>query len=143
MSEVLDEQRLTDAQLVAGAINRLTEAIEAATAPPAVDVERVEAAPPPPLATWAYVELMGHRVIVGYVEADELAGRGMLRIRRLKVAERDPGIGEPKPPLELEDDWRLYAPAAVYSFQPIAETAARERYLALAGIRESDDDIPF
>jgi len=67
----------------------------------------------------------------------------MLRIRRLRRADRTPGIGEPTPPLELEERWRLYSPAALYSFEPITESEARERHLSHFGTRDPDDEIPF
>lgn len=133
------------AQTIAAAFNGVRCAILAAItepAPPAV--QEAPPPPPPPLATWGYLELMGHRVIVGWVEADELEGRRMLRVRRLVKAERKPGLGEPEPPLELEERWRLFSPAAVYSFEPIDEQQARERWLARGGIGSySGDEIPF
>lgn len=129
------------ARTVAAGLNGVRCAILATVAEPQpAAVTAVE----PPLATWAYVELMGHRTLVGYVEEDDLAGRRMLRVRRLQRADRPAGVGEPKPPLELEERWRIYSPASVYSFESISESEARDRYLAMHGIREDrDDDIPF
>lgn len=125
------------------ALLAIEEALHAATAPPATDVEAVQAGAEPPLATWAYVELMGHRVIVGYVEADDFVGRSMLRIRRIVRSSRAAGIGEPTPVLELEERWKLYSPASVYSFERISETEARGRWLSMQGQIRDDDDIPF
>lgn len=131
------------AKTISAALNGVRCAILATITEPAPAV--YASAPEPPLATWAHVELMGHRVIVGYVEEDELAGRLMLRIRRLQIADRKPGVGEPEPPVELEDRWRIYSPASVYSFEAISAAEARSRYLTMSGgaVRDSHDDIPF
>lgn len=131
------------AKTISAGLNGVRCAILATIAEPAPP--EISAAPAPPLSAWAYVELMGHRVLVGYVEEDKLAGRLMLRIRRLQIADRKPGVGEPEPPLELEDRWRIYSPASVYSFEAISEAEARSRYLSMSGgaVRDSHDDIPF
>ena len=131
--------------VIASEITALREAIEAATAPPAVDVAAVHEAPPPPLAGWAYLELMGRRVLpAAWVEEDNIVGRPMLRVRRLVRADRPAGLGEPTPPLVLEERFRIYSPATVYSIEWITEAEARERWLAWNGSRLDDgDDIPF
>lgn len=126
------------ARTVAAGLNGVRCAILATIAEPQV------VAVAEPRATWAYIELMGHRTLVGYVEDDDLGGRRMLRVRQLQRADRPGGLGEPKPPIELEERWRIYSPASVYSFEPLSETEARERYLAMTGFRDNrDDDIPF
>lgn len=122
------------------AINALRLAVLAAIAEPEPQHMMINAAPPPPFATWGYLELMGHRTIVGYIEEDDLVGRRVLRVRELKRADRKPGVGEPDPPLELDERWRIYSPSAVYGFEPIAtEQEARARYLN----SYQTDAIPF
>lgn len=123
---------LASANGVRVAILALEETIFNATAPPAVDVQAVYDAPQP-LATWGCLELLGHRVILGYVEEDNLVGRTMLRVRRLFVPDRDRGVGEPDPPLQLEEKWQIYSPASIYSFEPMTEAEARDRYVARHG----------
>lgn len=125
----------TDSTAITAAIDRLTAALEAATAPPAVDVE-----PHYPINTWAHVELMGHRVITGFVGEQELAGRRMLRVQSLRRADRERGLGEPDPPLQLDLAARLYSPAAIYSFEELTEAEARTRYLNRHGL---DDEMPY
>jgi hypothetical protein len=98
----------------------------------------------PALAGWAHVELMGRRVLVGYVQEAEIAGRTMLRIQRLVRAARDRGLGEPDPPLELESRERFYSPGTLYSIEWIAEEEARARWAQLNGsVLYDNDDIPF
>jgi hypothetical protein len=140
--EALDRLQPVEAiRAIEVAINRLAGVLM----PPArTDEERYE--------TWAHVELFGHRVLVGYVQEDEIAGRRVLGIRRLRRAKADRRVGEPDPPLELEEAWTCYSPHAVYSFQALPdEAAARRRWVALGGGSGSlhfasddrDDDIPF
>lgn len=125
------------ARTVAAGLNGIRCAILAAIAEP--ERPAVLEAPPPPLAGWGHLELLGHRQVVGWIEEDDFVGRRVLRVRSLREADRKPGVGEPKPPLELEDAWRIYSPAAVYSFQPLDEADARAFYLG----RNHTDDIPF
>jgi hypothetical protein len=65
----------------------------------------------PPFEGWAILELMGHRRLAGYVQAQEIAGAGMLRI---DVPGDDGPIAT-----------QFYAPAAVYCITPTTEAMAR------------------
>lgn len=125
-------------------IRRLTGAImEAASEPERVEnVQRFE--------TWAYLELFGHRVVVGYIQEDEIAGKRVLGVKALKRAKRDRGVGEPDPPLELSEKWICYSPAAIFSFEHLADEAeARAKWQSVFAsggrlyVDPSDDDIPF
>jgi hypothetical protein len=66
---------------------------------------------PPPFEGWAILELMGHRRLAGYVQAQEIAGAGMLRI---DVPGEDGPIAT-----------QFYSPAAVYCITPTTEAIAR------------------
>jgi hypothetical protein len=66
---------------------------------------------PPPFEGWAILELMGHRRLAGYVQAQEIAGAGMLRIDV-------PGDDGPVAT-------QFYSPAAVYCITPTTEAIAR------------------
>lgn len=61
---------------------------------------------------WAILELMGHRVLGGYVREVEIAGCGMLRIDV-------PAIGD------SPSATQYYAPAAIYGMTPTTEGIAR------------------
>lgn len=63
-----------------------------------------------PFATWAILELMGHRRLAGYVTSVEIAGKGMLRIDC---------------PVEDRTVTQFYSPAAMYALTPVSEDVAR------------------
>lgn len=129
------EGRVTDAVTIRLNRPELEILIEALQEP---EPPAAQEAPPPPLAGWGHLELLGRRQVVGWIEEDDFVGRRVLRVRSLREADRYPGVGEPRPPLELEDAWRIYSPAAVYSFQPLDEADARALYLD-----RNHTDIPF
>lgn len=62
---------------------------------------------------WAILELMGHRRLGGYVQEQEIAGHGFLRIDV-------PGdtVGE-------THSTQFYSPGSVYCLTPVSEEAAR------------------
>ncbi len=62
--------------------------------------------------TWAIVELMGHRRIVGRVTEQEIAGHGFLR---LDVPDSGGEIVQSQ----------FVSPASVYAITPVSEEAAR------------------
>lgn len=131
---------------VEAAVDRLTGAIEAATAPPAVDVQVEEEKPEP---FWAYVQLFGQRTMYGLAEEVEFLGARMLQVRCLRRAKREPGVGEPTPPVELEpiEEATRYGRNALYAVTTLTQAQARRRYLRSIGIYadpdEEDEDIPF
>lgn len=84
---------------------------------------------------WAVVEMLGHRVIAGFVSEVEIAGAGFLRVD-LWAEE-----GTPK-------TTQFVAPASVYAITPTTQEAVRERMkprplhrFALAEVCESRDDF--
>lgn len=62
--------------------------------------------------SWAILELMGHRVRIGFVEEVEIAGGKMLRIDI---------------PTDGGDVTEFYGCASVYSLRPVAEDYARDQ----------------
>lgn len=62
--------------------------------------------------SWAVLELMGHRVRIGFVEEVEIAGGKMLRIDI---------------PTDGGDITEFYGCASVYSLRPVAEEYARNQ----------------
>lgn len=64
---------------------------------------------------WAIVSLMGHQQIAGYLEEEQIAGHGMIKIT---VPELDPA--RPK-------FCRFIEPKAVYSIDPVSEEVATAR----------------
>jgi hypothetical protein len=63
---------------------------------------------------WCIVELLGHRVIAGFVSEVEIAGSGFLRVD-LWAAD-----GEPRAT-------QYVAPSSIYCLTPTTEEAVRER----------------
>lgn len=62
--------------------------------------------------SWAIVELMGHSRMAGFVEAVEVAGRGMLRVD--------------VPECEGHEKFTRYvSPSALYALTPVTEEMAR------------------
>lgn len=61
-------------------------------------------------ASWAILELMGHRRLAGYVQEQEFAGAGMVRIDVPSV-----------PPVT-----QMYGVSAIYCLTPCTEQTARE-----------------
>jgi len=98
-----------------------------------------------PFASWAVLELMGHRKRPGYVQEVEIAGGKMLRVD--VHGENDTVITE------------FYGIASVYALRPVSEEIARDaaRYTDLRPIRpveyrerealpapdEDEDDVEF
>lgn len=72
--------------------------------PDAIDIENEGK-----FATWAIVEIMGHRRLIGYLTEQEIGGVAMLRIDIL---------GE-KPATQI------YGAAAIYCITPVTEKTAR------------------
>jgi len=72
-----------------------------------------------PFASWAILELMGHRRLAGYVTEQEIAGHGFLR------------LDVPKGPEGGLKATQFYAPAAVYAITPCLQATA-VRMAALA-----------
>lgn len=66
----------------------------------------------PKLEIWAYVEIMGHNQIAGYLTEQTVAGSGFLRI---DVPEIDGIPGHTK----------LLSPSSVYAINPIGEVEAK------------------
>lgn len=64
-----------------------------------------------PFASWAILELLGHRRLAGYVTEQEVAGAGMLR------------IDVPMP--DGKTATQFYSPAALYCLTPTTEEIAR------------------
>ena len=62
---------------------------------------------------WVILELMGHRKLAGYLTADEIAGKGFLRI--------DIPSGSPDKP---DVTTQYYSPSAVYCITPVSEDLA-------------------
>lgn len=93
---------------------------------------------------WAIVEMLGHRVIAGFVSEVEIAGAGFLRVDLWSEE------GVPRAT-------QYVAPASIYAITPTTEEAVRERMkprplyrLALREAAEAaeaeadrEDDIPF
>ncbi len=65
--------------------------------------------------TWAYVELMGHRQVVGTLSETEVAG-----VKLLAVAKPDGAV-------------QLYSGAAIYAITPCTEEQARDRWPYMFG----------
>ena len=63
-------------------------------------------------AGWAILELMGHRKLGGFVQEQEIAGQGFLRIDV---------FGPDEQPIATQ----LYSPSAVYCLTPTTEEIAR------------------
>jgi hypothetical protein len=63
---------------------------------------------------WSVVEMLGHRVIAGFVSEVEIAGAGFLRVD-LWAEEGTPRATQ------------FVAPASVYAITPSTEEAVRER----------------
>lgn len=63
---------------------------------------------------WAVVEMLGHRVIAGFVSEVEIAGAGFLRVD-LWAEEGSPRTTQ------------FVAPASVYAITPTTEAVVRER----------------
>jgi hypothetical protein len=80
--------------------------LETATAetPAAIDVENEGQ-----LATWAIVEIMGHRRLIGYLTEQEIGGHPMLRI---DILSKQPAT-------------QYYGGSAVYCITPVTEETAR------------------
>lgn len=111
--------------------------------------------PESPFASWAILELMGHKRLAGYVTEQSLAGSGFIRI----------DIPELRLPDEIVDAaTQFYSPGAVYCITPTTESTARalvarprpvyeyeltrSRALLAAGVSEEavaqhDDDMPI
>lgn len=70
-----------------------------------------EEQPAESFATWAILELMGHRRLAGYVTEVQIAGSGMLRLD--------------VPGEEGETATQFYAMSAVYCITPTSESMAR------------------
>lgn len=93
------------------------------------------------LEGWAILELMGHRRLGGYVQEQEIAGHGMLRI---DVPSEEDGKALAT---------QFYSPSALYCLTPTTEEMARAvakrnqpapvtRWELTAG-REEDDEGPY
>lgn len=65
-------------------------------------------------AFWAIIQLMGHATIAGYLEEDEIAGHGMLKIT----------VPETSTSKQFH---RFVEPKAVYSIDPVDELTARAK----------------
>lgn len=83
---------------------------------------------------WAVVEMLGHRVIAGFVSEVEIAGAGFLRVDLWSEE------GAPR-------TTQFVAPASVYAITPTTEEAVRERMrprpvhrYALPSVAESFDE---
>lgn len=63
-------------------------------------------------ASWAILELMGHRRLAGYVTEEEIAGASLLRI--------DIPLGEGEAPVT-----QFYSAGAIYCITPTTEETAR------------------
>lgn len=63
---------------------------------------------------WAIVSLMGHQQIAGYIEEEQIAGHGMIKVTI------------PETPVQ-KSFCRFIEPKAVYSIDPVEETVARAR----------------
>lgn len=66
-----------------------------------------------PFAGWCVLELLGHRRLAGYVQEQEIAGAGFLRI----------DIPGDKPGQVYAT--QFYAPGSVYGITPVTEATAR------------------
>jgi hypothetical protein len=87
------------------------------------------------VASWAVLELMGHRQAIGRISETTIAGRQMIRIDRIDT--------EPESP-------QYYGPESVYCLTPVTEEQARllakNRYKthvvppALTAALDDDDD---
>ncbi len=65
-----------------------------------------------PFASWAILELMGHRRLAGYVTEQEIAGHGFIR------------LDVPKGPEGGVKATQFYAPGAVYAITPCLQATA-------------------
>jgi len=65
-----------------------------------------------PFASWAILELMGHRRLAGYVTEQEIAGHGFIR------------LDVPKGPEGGLKATQFYAPGAVYAITPCLQATA-------------------
>lgn len=116
----------------------LEQAMHDATAPPAVEVQPINAELP---KRWVEYELLGHRSGVALAWEGEYAGaHGLWLQKLLRDVDATPGVGEANPVLRL-DEPHFYARAALYSVRPIdGGDAAAELWRNQHGYGE---EIPF
>lgn len=69
-------------------------------------------AEPTPFESWAVVELLGHRRMIGRVTEQQIAGAGFLRV---DIPDREGGFAQT----------HIVNPSAVYAITPVSEEAAR------------------
>jgi hypothetical protein len=74
-----------------------------------------------PFASWAVIELMGHRKVVGYAQEIEIGGGKLLRV--------DVPEGSGQPPYS-----QFYGTGSIYCMSPVTEEVAR----ALIGKRKQE-----
>lgn len=120
------------------AILVLEHAVHVATAPPAIDVQPINAALE---KRWIEYELLGHKSGVALAWEGEYAGaHGVWMQKLLRDVDATPGVGEAEPVLRL-DEPHFYGRAALYSIRPIdGGDAAAQLWRNRHGY---GDDIPF
>jgi hypothetical protein len=70
--------------------------------------------------TWAVVEIMGHKVLAGWVTEEDLAGVKFLAVE-VPFLPGQPEVREPRPAFR-----QLFGAAAIFSVSPCEEQHARE-----------------
>jgi hypothetical protein len=70
-----------------------------------------------PFATWAVVEVMGHRSFGGYVSEQQIAGVAFVRVDVPEVTTRDGRA--------MQSYTKLFGASSIYCISPVTEEVAR------------------